>query len=187
LHFRNIRLIMTKVQVKELVFEKFIGRDEIDDAVQKIADGINRDFEGKNPLLLAILNGAFMFAADLMRKITIPCEISFVKFASYSGTTTTSSIKELIGVDEDLAGRFVIIVEDIVDTGITMEKLLRDVSAKSPAGVKVACFCFKPGAFQKDFAIDYVGLKIPNDFIVGYGLDYDGFGRNLADIYKIVN
>jgi hypoxanthine phosphoribosyltransferase len=177
---------MTKVQVRELIFEKFIGREEIDAAVQKVADGINHDFEGKNPLLLAILNGAFMFASDLMRKITIPCEITFVKFASYSGTTTTSVVKELIGVDEELAGRNVIIVEDIVDTGITMDKLLHDVGGKHPASVKVACFCFKTDAFQKDFPIDYIGLKIPNDFIVGYGLDYDGYGRNLPDIYKIV-
>lgn len=177
---------MTKVQVRELVFEKFISKEEIDAAVQKVADGINRDFEGKNPLLLAILNGAFIFASDLMRKITIPCEISFVKFASYSGTMTTSNIKELIGVDEELTGRHVIIVEDIVDTGITMDNLLRDVYAKKPAGVKVACFCFKPEAFQKEFKLDYVGLEIANDFIVGYGLDYDGHGRNLPDIYKIV-
>jgi hypoxanthine phosphoribosyltransferase len=177
---------MTKVQVRELVFEKFISREEIDVAVQKVADEINRDFEGKNPLLLAILNGAFIFASDLMRKITIPCEITFVKFSSYSGTTTTSSVKELIGVDEDLKDRHVIIVEDIVDTGITMEKLLGDVKKKNPAGVKVACFCFKPDAFQKEYPIDYIGLSIPNDFIVGYGLDYDGYGRNLPDIYKIV-
>ncbi len=177
---------MTKVQVRELVFEKFISREEIDAAVQKVADDINRDFEGKNPLLLAILNGAFIFASDLMRKITIPCEISFVKFASYQGTMTTSKVKELIGIDEDLENRHVIIVEDIVDTGITMDKLLCDVNLKNPAEVKVACFCFKPEAFQKDFPIDYVGLKIPNDFIVGYGLDYNGYGRNLPDIYKVV-
>jgi hypoxanthine phosphoribosyltransferase len=177
---------MTKVQVRELVFEKFIGRDEIDAAVQKVADGINRDFAGKNPMLLAILNGAFIFASDLMRKITIPCEISFVKFTSYAGTATTSSVRELIGVDADLAGRHVIIVEDIVDTGITMEKILKDVKARDPEEVKVACFCFKPAAFVKDFRIDYIGLDIPNDFIVGYGLDYNGYGRNFPDIYKIV-
>jgi hypoxanthine phosphoribosyltransferase len=174
-----------KVQVRELVFEMFIDREKIDAAVQVVADCINRDYEGKNPLLLAILNGAFIFASDLMRKITIPCEITFVKFASYAGTTTTSIVKELIGVDEELTGRHVIIVEDIIDTGITMEKLLNDVKKKKPAGVKVACFCFKPEAFLKDFQIDYVGLEIPNDFIVGYGLDYNGYGRNLPDIYKI--
>jgi hypoxanthine phosphoribosyltransferase len=177
---------MTKVQVRELVFEKFINREEIDTAVQKVADGINRDYVGKNPLLLAILNGAFIFASDLMRKITIPCEISFVKYASYSGTLTTSKVKELIGVNEELEGRHVIIVEDIVDTGITMQKLLEDIREKNPLDVKVACFCFKAEAFQKDFKIDYLGMVISNDFIVGYGLDYDGHGRNFPEIYKIV-
>jgi hypoxanthine phosphoribosyltransferase len=177
---------MTKVQVRELVFEKFINREEIDTAVQKVADGINRDYVGKNPLLLAILNGAFIFASDLMRKITIPCEISFVKYASYSGTLTTSKVKELIGVNEELEGRYVIVVEDIVDTGITMQKLLEDIREKNPLDVKVACFCFKAEAFQKDFKIDYLGMVISNDFIVGYGLDYDGHGRNFPEIYKIV-
>jgi hypoxanthine phosphoribosyltransferase len=177
---------MTKVQVRELVFEKFIGREEIEAAVQRVADGINRDYSGKNPLLLAILNGAFIFASDLMRKITIPCEISFVKYASYSGTLTTSKVKELIGVNEELEGRHVIVVEDIVDTGITMHKLLNDIREKNPLDVRVACFCFKAEAFQKDFKIDYLGMEISNDFIVGYGLDYDGHGRNFPEIYKVV-
>lgn len=177
---------MTKVQVRELVFEKFINREEIDAAVQKVADGINKDYVGKNPLLLAILNGAFIFASDLMRKITIPCEISFVKYASYSGTVTTSNVKELIGMNEELEGRYVIVVEDIVDTGITMDKLLEEIREKRPLDVKVACFCFKAEAFQKDFKIDYLGMTIPDDFIVGYGLDYNGHGRNFPEIYKIV-
>ncbi|MCK9218611.1 MAG: hypoxanthine phosphoribosyltransferase [Bacteroidales bacterium] len=176
---------MTKVQVRELVFEKFIGVGEINAAVQKIADDINRDYAGKNPLLLAMLNGAFIFASDLMRKITIPCEITFTKYKSYSGTSTTSKVNELIGLNEEIKGRHVIIVEDIVDTGITMEKLLADIRKKEPLDVKIACFCFKPDAFQKTFSIDYLGMRIPNDFIVGYGLDYDGYGRNLPDIYKI--
>ncbi len=179
-------LIMTKVQVRELVFEKFIDRTEIDAAVQKVADAINRDYEGKNPLLLAILNGAFMFASDLMRKITIPCEITFVKFSSYSGTATTAVVKELIGLDESLRDRHVVIVEDIVDTGHTIEKLLQDVMQKDPADVRIACFCFKPDAYLKKIPIDYVGVSIPNDFIVGYGLDYNGQGRNLPEVYKIV-
>ncbi len=177
---------MTKVQVRELVFEKFIGKDEIDVAVQKVAEEINRDYAGKNPLLLAILNGSFIFASDLMRKLTIPCEISFVKFASYAGTLTTSKVKELIGVSEELEGRHIIVVEDIVDTGITMHKLLQDIREKNPIDVRVACFCFKPEAFEKSFSIDYLGMEIPNDFIVGYGLDYNGYGRNLPDIYKVV-
>ncbi len=177
---------MTKVQVRELVFEKFISREEIDEAVQRVADGINRDYAGKNPLLLAILNGAFIFASDLMRKITVPCEISFVKYASYSGTLTTTNVKELIGMNEELEGRHVIVVEDIVDTGITMAKLLDEVSEKRPLDIRVACFCFKEEAFQKDFKIDYLGMTISNDFIVGYGLDYNGHGRNFPEIYKIV-
>ncbi|MEI7981607.1 MAG: hypoxanthine phosphoribosyltransferase [Bacteroidota bacterium] len=177
---------MTKVKVRELVFEKFITADEIEAAVQQVADRINHEYEGKNPLLLAILNGAFIFASDLMRKITIPCEISFVKYASYSGTLTTSKVRELIGVEENLKGRHIIVVEDIVDTGITMDKLLQDIREKNPIDVKVACFCFKPEAFMKSFAIDYLGMSIPNDFIVGYGLDYNGQGRNLPEIYKVV-
>jgi len=177
---------MTKVQVRELIFEKFISREEIDTVVQKVADGINLDYVGKNPLLLAILNGSFIFASDLIRKLTIPCEISFVKFASYDGITTTSKVNELIGVGEELEGRHIIVVEDIVDTGLTMHKLLREIREKNPIDVRVACFCFKPEAFEKSFRIDYLGMEIPNDFIVGYGLDYNGYGRNFPDIYKIV-
>ncbi len=178
---------MTKFQVRELVFEKFFEKEEIDAAVQKVADEINRDYQGKNPLLLAILNGSFIFASDLMRKLTIPCEISFVKFASYAGTRTTTDVKELIGMTEDVSGRSVIVVEDIVDTGITMDKILKDVRSKNPTDVKVACFCFKSEAFVKDFPIDYLGLEIPNKFIVGYGLDYNGYGRNLPDVYQVVS
>jgi len=178
---------MPVIQVKDKYFEPFIAKGTIDAAVQLVAGQINRDYAGKNPILLAVLNGAFVFAADLLRNITVPCEISFVKYSSYSGTASTSQVKELIGINEDLRGRHVIVVEDIVDTGITMEKLLQDVHAREPIDVKLACFCFKPDAFLKSFKIDYLGMSIPNDFIVGYGLDYDGFGRNLPEIYKIVS
>jgi len=178
---------MSKIQVKDKFFEKFISTTEIDAAVQKVAEAINRDYENKNPVFLAILNGAFIFASDLIRKITIPCEISFVKFASYSGTASTEKLNELIGLNEELKGRHVIILEDIVDTGITMNKLLKDIQEKEPLDVKVACFCFKPDAFKHFFTIDYLGMSIPNKFILGYGLDYNGQGRNLPDIYKIVD
>jgi hypoxanthine phosphoribosyltransferase len=177
---------MSTIQVKDLIFEKSITKQEIDTAIADIAGRINRDYEGKNPLFLAVLNGAFVFAADLLRKITIPCEISFVKYASYSGTLTTSKVKELIGVGEELTGRHIVVIEDIVDTGITMDKLLSDIKKKNPLSVRIACFCFKPEAFQKSFAIDYLGMSIPNEFIVGYGLDYDGYGRNFPEIYKRV-
>jgi hypoxanthine phosphoribosyltransferase len=177
---------MSTIKVKDKDFEISIDASAIDAAVQRMAIEINRDYEGKNPLFLAILNGSFVFAADLIRKITIPCQISFVKLSSYSGTASTEDVKELIGLNEDITGRHLVIVEDIVDTGITLEKLLRDLEKYNPASIKLACFTFKKAAFQKSFRIDYLGITIPNEFVVGYGLDYDGYGRNLPDIYKIV-
>ncbi len=175
------------VKVKDKEFEISIPSVRIDAAVQRMADEINRDYQGKTPLFLAILNGSFVFAADLVRKITIPCEISFVKLASYSGTTSTNQVREMIGLSEDISGRNIIILEDIVDSGITLDHLIKDLEKLNPANIKVACFTFKPEAFKKTFRIDYLGISIPNDFIVGYGLDYDGYGRNLPDIYKIVS
>jgi hypoxanthine phosphoribosyltransferase len=177
---------MTRVKVKDKEFESFIPAAEIDTLVKGLADRINEDFKGKNPLFLAILNGSFVFAADLMRKISIPCNISFVKFASYSGTKTTEIVKELIGVNEEIRDRHIILIEDIIDTGNTIESILTDLDKMKPAEVKIACFCHKPDAFRKSYKIDYIGINIPNEFIVGYGLDYDGYGRNLPDIYKIV-
>jgi hypoxanthine phosphoribosyltransferase len=179
-------LIMSTIKVKDKDFEMSIDSSAIDAAVQKMAIEISRDYEGKNPLFIAILNGSFVFAADLIRKITIPCQISFVKLSSYSGTASTKNIKELIGLNEDIKGRHLIIVEDIVDTGLTLDKLLKDLEKFEPASVKLACFTFKKEAFKKSFRIDYLGITIPNDFVVGYGLDYDGYGRNLPEIYKIV-
>jgi hypoxanthine phosphoribosyltransferase len=178
---------MTVIRVKDKEFETFIPASRIEAVVQQLADMINADFKDKNPLFLAILNGSFVFAADLLRKISIPCNISFVKFASYSGTETTEEVKELIGINEEIKGRQIILIEDIVDTGNTMELILSDLAKMHPADVKIACFCHKPDAFKKSFRIDYIGMNIPDEFIVGYGLDYDGFGRNLPDIYKITN
>jgi len=178
--------IMATIKVKDKDFEISIDASVIAAAVKRMAIEINRDYEGKHPLFLAILNGSFVFAADLIRKITIPCEISFVKLASYSGTASTEDVKELIGLNEEITGRHLVIVEDIVDTGITLEKLLKDIEKFEPASVRLACLTFKEKAFKKSFRIDYLGITIPNEFVVGYGLDYDGYGRNLPDIYKIV-
>ncbi len=178
---------MKTVKVLELEFSEFIDANEIAKAVKSIASQINKDMEGKNPLFLVVLNGAFMFAADLMKEISIPCEISFVKLSSYIGTKTTSTVRELIGLDEVLHDRTVVIVEDIIDTGITMgvtTEKLRKLEAKE---VKIATLLFKPEAFKMNYKIDYLGIEIPNDFIVGYGLDYNGQGRNLPDIYKIIS
>ena len=172
--------------VKDKEFRIFITAAEIDATVKKIADQLNTDYKGKNPLFMPILNGSFIFASDLLRKITLPCQVSFVKFASYSGTSTTSKVKELIGVNEEIRGRNVIVLEDIVDTGITIDLLLNDLKKFEPADVKIACFCHKPDAFVKSFKIHYWGLSIPDNFIVGYGLDYDGYGRNFPNIYTLI-
>ncbi|MBN1651801.1 MAG: hypoxanthine phosphoribosyltransferase [Bacteroidales bacterium] len=177
---------MKEVQLYDRRFSVSIGADEINQAVQKVADKINKDYEGKNPLFLVVLNGAFMFASDLLKKVTIDCEISFVKLSSYSGTESTHVVRELIGLDEVLTDRYVIVVEDIIDTGITMENTIQKLKHLQAADVKIATLLFKPKAFQKAYNIDYIGLEIPNGFIVGYGLDYDGLGRNLPDIYKVI-
>lgn len=174
------------IKVRDKEFSLFIKFEEIDNAIAKVASEINRDLKGQTPLFLVILNGAFMFAADLLKKIDINCEISFVKLASYSGTQTSSKVKELIGLNEDIKGRTVVIVEDIVDTGITMDGMINQLKEKEVKEVKISTLLFKPDAFIKDFKIDYIGMEIPNDFIVGYGLDYDGHARNYRDIYKIV-
>ncbi len=177
---------MTSIKVKDKEFEKSIDASVIDSAVKRIAFEINRDYDVKNPLFLSILNGSFVFAADLLRKITIPCQISFVKLASYSGPASTEKVKELIGLNEDIKERHVIIVEDIVDTGLTLQILLKKLEEYHPASIKLACLTFKKEAFKKDFKIDYLGITIPNEFVIGYGLDYDGYGRNLPDIYKML-
>ena len=177
---------MPTIFVKDKEFRISITANQIKSAVQNIAGQINIDYKEKNPLFLPILNGSFIFAADLLRKITIPCQVSFVKFASYSGTSTTVEVKKLIGINEEVRARNIIVLEDIIDTGITVDLLLNELKKYDPADVKIACFCHKPEAFVKTFKIDYSGMSIPNEFIVGYGLDYDGYGRNFPDIYKIV-
>lgn len=174
------------VKLHDKTFKTFIPAEEIDKAVSKVADEMNKNLADKNPLFIVVLNGAFMFASDLLKKISIDCEITFVKLSSYVGTKSSHSVREVIGLDKPLSGRNVVIVEDIIDTGITMESTLPKLKNLEASDVKVATLLFKPNAFQKDFKIDYIGIEIPNDFIVGYGLDYDGLGRNLADIYKIV-
>ena len=177
---------MKKIKVKDKSFSMFIKSREIQKNVKKIANQINNDMVGNIPLFIVVLNGAFIFASDLLKLIKVDCEITFVKLSSYSGTTSTHIVRELIGLDEIIKGRTVILVEDIIDTGITMDNTINKLQHLEAADVKIASLLFKPGAFKKDFKIDYLGMEIPNDFIVGYGLDYDGFGRNFPDIYKIV-
>ena len=177
---------MKTVHVIDKDFGLFIPQEKIEASIQNVADQINRDLDGMNPMFLVVLNGAFMFASELFKRVTIPCEISFVKLSSYSGTESTSVVRELIGLDHALNGRHVVVVEDIIDTGHTMRytiKKLRDLKA---ADVRIATLFFKPASFQYDYPIDYKGMDIGNDFIVGFGLDYDQQGRNLPDIYKII-
>jgi hypoxanthine phosphoribosyltransferase len=173
------------IKIKDKTFEKFIKEADIQKVIKEVAEKINTDLAGKNPLFLIILNGAFMFAADLMKSITIESQVSFVKLSSYSGTQTTHIVRELIGLDSSIDGRCVVIVEDIIDTGVTMEHLLNNLKGLGAKEVRIATLTFKPAAFRYDYPIDYIGMSIPNDFIVGYGFDYDGYGRNSADIYKL--
>ena len=154
--------------------------------VKAVAEEINRDLADKNPLFLAVLNGSFVFAADLLRYITIPCEISFVKLASYQGTISTGEVKEVIGLNEDISGRTVVIVEDIVDTGQTMKRMLETLGTRNPGSLHICTLLLKPEKLQVPLNIEYVAMEIPNDFIVGYGLDYDQQGRQLRDIYTVV-
>ena len=153
--------------------------------VKVVADKISNDLKGKNPLLLGVLNGSFIFAADLMRMLTIESEISFVKMSSYEGTESTGNVKKLVGLNENIEGRTVVIVEDIVDSGLTMERMLEYLKDFKPAEIRICTLLLKPENLKRKLDIDYVAMEIPNDFIVGYGLDYDGLGRNLRDIYVV--
>ena len=177
---------MSQVTIKDKTFETYIPEAEILKKVKAVAERINRDLAGKNPLFLAVLNGSFIFAADLMREITIPCEISFVKLASYQGTTSTGKVHEVIGINEDLTGRTVVIVEDIVDTGLTMKQMIESLGTRNPAAVHICTLLVKPGKLQVPLNLEYAAMEIPNDFILGYGLDYDQQGRTLRDIYRII-
>ncbi len=167
-------------------FRLYITEQQIIAAVKQIANKINQDYAGKTPLIVPILNGSFMFASDLVKELSCQCEISFIKASSYRGTASTGELTSLIGINEDVKGRDIILVEDIIDTGHTLAKIVPSTEALGPASVKVATLLFKPKALKTDLRIDYVGLEIPNEFIVGYGLDYDGLGRNLREIYQVI-
>ena len=178
---------MKTVQVKDKQFELFISEDKLQREIKRIADSICNDYLGKSPLFLVILNGSFMFASDLFKNIQLPVEISFIKVSSYSGVASTECVKELIGLNEDVAGRTVVIIEDIVDSGRTMYGMVQKLKSLGVEDLRIATLFFKPEALKYDLDINYVAMEIPNDFIVGYGLDYDGYGRNLRDIYTLIN
>ena len=173
------------IQLHDRKFRIMIPAAKIDEAVEAVAQRINADYAGKEtPLFLGILNGSFMFMAELMQRITLDCEASFVKIASYSGTASTGKVHELIGLSTDIRGRHVVIVEDIVDTGASIEHTVNLLKAKAPASIAVATLLFKAEVYRKEIGIDYCALKVSNRFLVGFGLDYDQLGRNLKDIYE---
>ncbi|SRR6056297_621873 len=179
---------MNKIKLNDKEFQISIHSDKIQSVVKHVANQISEDFRDKDvPVFLSILNGAFMFTADLFKYLSIDAYVTFVKFASYSGTTSSGKVKQLIGLNEDLEGRNVIVLEDIVDSGLTIKQLSRQLDSLNLKEYKIASFLHKPDACEEDIKIDYVGMEIPNDFIVGYGLDYDGLGRNYKDIYTLIS
>ena len=177
---------MSTIKIHDKVFRTSYSEAEILQHVRAVADRLNKDMEGKNPLFLAVLNGSFIFAADLMRMITIPCEISFVKLASYQGTLSTGKVKEVIGINEDITGRTVVIIEDIVESGLTMKRMIDTLGTRNPESVHIFTLLLKPEKLEVDLNVEYAAMEIPNDFIVGYGLDYNQQGRNLREIYTLV-
>ena len=174
---------MDAISVNDKIFVPFLSHEAINARVAEIAQLINADYKGKRPLFLGILNGSFIFAADLFRQLTIEAEISFIKLASYKGTSTTGHVVTAIGLEEDLTGRHVIIIEDIIDTGKTLFSFLPEIMHRQPASLAIATFLTKPSALKYAVKADYNAFEIEDKFVVGYGLDYDGYGRNLPDLY----
>ncbi|MBP6431993.1 MAG: hypoxanthine phosphoribosyltransferase [Ferruginibacter sp.] len=175
-----------QIQVFDKTFEPYITVAQINEQIKKLATELNNDYAGKRPLFIAILNGSFMFASDLFKELTIEAEICFIKLASYKGTKSTGNVITSIGLDIPLTDRHVIIVEDIVDTGKTLNEFLPQLINQQPATLKIAALLHKPEALQHPIKIDYLGFEVPNKFLLGYGLDYDGLGRNLKEIYRLV-
>lgn len=177
---------MKQVTIEDKTFGIYLSEQAIDTEIQRIAAEINVDYSDKEPLFISILNGSFMFTSDLLKKVSVPCQVSFIKFASYDGTNSSGSVKELVGLNEDISNRHVIILEDIIDTGLTMKSILDQIKVKQPASLKIATLLFKPDSLKEDIQPDYTCFSIPEKFVVGYGLDLNGFGRNLPDIYQLI-
>lgn len=177
----------TKIKVHDKAFELFLEEATIAKRIRLMAIQLNVDYENKNPVFVGVLNGSFLFVADLIKDVTLPCEIEFIKVASYHGTNSTGAIKDALGMPANLKGRDIIVVEDIVDSGLTMKYILSKIYEQEPASVAICALLFKPDALKEPLPeLDYIGFEIPNEFVVGYGLDYDGLGRNLRDIYRAV-
>ena len=178
---------MSVIRVHDKNFEPYLSAEEISGAIKKIASSLNEEYKDKKPLFIAILNGSFIFASDLFKELTIEAEICFIKLASYKGTKSTGHVVTAIGLDIDLIGRDVVIIEDIVDTGKTLNQFLPQLRHQQPASMKIVALLHKPEATLFPLKIDYLGFTIPDKFVVGYGLDYDGLGRNIPEIYKLID
>ncbi len=176
---------MKQVIIEDKTFGLYISENEILTAIQGIADQINSQYSDKKPLFISVLNGSFMFTSDLLKKISIQCEISFIKLSSYSGTSTSGIVKELVGLQESIEGRDIILLEDIIDTGQTMKSIINQLINKKPNSIKIAALLFKPESLIENIKPDYICFSIPEKFVVGYGLDLNGIGRNLPDIYQL--
>lgn len=176
---------MQEVTILDKDFTVMISRKQIENRVKEIAAQLNEEYKDKNPVFIGVLNGAFLFMADVFRNIETPCEVSFIRVSSYSGTSSTGNMKQVVGLSGNLQGRHIILVEDIVDTGETITFLLNEIAQHQPASVKITTLLFKPAALRKPVKVDYAGFEIDPEFVVGYGLDYDGYGRNLQDIYVL--
>ena len=176
---------MEIVQLHDKKFKPFINQKQINTAILRLAEKIQNTYQDKSPVFIGVLNGSFLFVSDLVREFSGNCEVSFVKMASYEGVSTTGKVNELIGLNHSIKDRHVVIIEDIVDSGNTVEKLVELLAKDNPASLKIATLLYKPKAYKKDILIDYVAMEVGNEFLVGYGLDYDGLGRNLKEIYII--
>jgi len=178
---------MEKIRILDQEFRILITYGKIQESVERMADQMNKDLQDKKVIFLGILNGAFMFVSDLIRRIKFDCKVSFLKLATYEGSYSTGSVKRLIGLDEDITNKTVVVLEDVIDTGFTIENIIKQLNGYDPGQIKVATLFFKPGRFSKKKLPDYIGIEIPDNFIVGYGLDYKGYGRNLKDIYVMTD
>lgn len=177
---------MKSITVRDKTFELSISSETIQKRIEELAARISNDLKGKCPLFVCVLNGSFIFTADLFKRISIEAEITFIRVSSYQGTQSSGVIKSIVGINDSLAGRTIVISEDIVDTGDTAIYLIDEIKKQNPEKIYFASLLLKPKALRHDIKVDYTGFEVPNDFLVGYGLDYDGLGRNLQDIYKLV-
>ena len=178
---------MDEIRILDKTFRKLISEEEIKRRIKELAGQINSDLAGRDVLFIGVLNGSFIFAADIFRQIDFPARISFVKLASYSGTDSTGSLNELIGWNEDVSGRTIIVIEDIVDTGTTIKQIVSDLIRLKASEVRIAALFFKPSSCKESIEIDYTGFEIPDHFVIGYGLDYNGYGRNLTSVYALIS